>query len=167
MPAQPVAFDINVLVGAVVKGNSEFTSWPSPPPVSDNRFADCLGIVNDAKEFVLVLSPHVLSNVGRVLGEGYGWQDEKIESYLTVLVEIVAAGGQGLFEPVVEVSDCKDFEDNRILELGLAAGVTLIVPGDDDLIQMSPLRGIPIIGPDEFSSRVDAARRSRRIGKRP
>jgi hypothetical protein len=65
--AVPVVFDVNVLVLAVAVGESPFRSWPSPPPTSGNPSADCLGVVNDAAEFALWLSPHILANTGRVL----------------------------------------------------------------------------------------------------
>ena len=48
-----VVYDINVLVTAAAGGNSPFRSWPSPPPVSGNASADCLGIIVDAAEFAL------------------------------------------------------------------------------------------------------------------
>ena len=51
-----VVYDINVLVTAASGGNSPFRSWPSPPPVSGNASADCLGIIVDAAEFALWLS---------------------------------------------------------------------------------------------------------------
>lgn len=162
--AQPVVFDVNVLIGAVAGGNSPFRSWPSPPPVTDNPFADCLGIINDAREFSLHLSPHIIANVIRVLVDphGLGWDGEHAEQCAAILVEIAEASGGTVLAPEVSVSDCPDFEDNRILELALAANSGLIVSNDKDLLDMSPWRGIPIITPREFASRVDAARRAAR-----
>jgi hypothetical protein len=55
----PVVFGVNVLVLAVAAGESPFRSWPSPPPTSENPSAECLGVINDAAEFALWLSPHV------------------------------------------------------------------------------------------------------------
>ncbi len=159
-----VVFDVNVLVGAVVGGNSPFRSWPSPPPTSDNSFADCVGIVNDAREFALWLSDHVLVNVARVMtdADAYGWDADTTEEYISLLVEIAEASGGGVIDPDVRVTDCPDFEDNRILELALAADADLAVSEDEDLTGMSPWRGIPIVRPREFASRVDAARRATR-----
>ena len=162
--ARRVVFDVNVLVGAVVGGNSPFRSWPSPPPVSDNPFADCVGIVNDAKEFALWLSEHVLVNVVRVLTDpdAYGWEIDVAEEYAALVVEIVEASGGAIVEPDVRVTDCVDHEDNRILELALAANADLIVSDDAHLTSMSPWRAIAIIRPREFASRTDAARRAGR-----
>lgn len=153
-------FDVNLLVGAVGGGNSPYRSWPSPPPTSDNPYADCLGIANDAREFALFLSEHILRNVGRVLREGFGWDLERVHDYLTIIVEIAEASGGDVVEPGVRVSDCADHEDNRILELALSAAADVIVSDDADLTMLSPWRGIPVITPREFAGRVDAARRA-------
>jgi len=67
------------------------------------------------------------------------------------------ASGGGLVEPAVTVSDCPDFEDNRILECALASGAVLIVSDDEHLLRLSPWRGIPIITSEAFVDRVDAA----------
>ena len=64
--------------------------------------------------------------------------------------------------PAVTVTDCEDFEDNRILECALACGALLIVTDDDDLLRLFPWRGTPILTATEFVGRTDAMRRSRR-----
>jgi putative PIN family toxin of toxin-antitoxin system len=160
-PAQPVTFDINVFVLAVSGGPHAYWAWPSPPPLGGNLAASCLGIVNDAQEFSLWLSPHILTNVLRVLAE-LDWSRDRALEYLQILREIAEASGGGIIEPEVKVDDCSDYEDNRILELALASGSVLIVSDDGDLLTMSPWRGIPIIRPSEFAGRVDAMRRARR-----
>jgi hypothetical protein len=146
--AVPVVFDVNVLVLAMAVGESPFRSWPSPPPTSGNPSADCLGVVNDAAEFALWLSPHLLANTGRVLATVLKTPDDEVDEYLQVLVETVG--------------DYPDWEDNRILDLAAAVGVFLIVSADVDLTSMSPWRGRPIIEPPQFASMVDASRRARR-----
>lgn len=158
----PVVYDVNVLVMAVADGDSPFRSWPSPPPVSGNRSADCLGIINDAAEFALWVSPHILSNTGRVLAEVIGMPADEIDEYIDILTEIADASGGGLTDPPQTVSDCRDWEGNRILDLADATGGFLIVSNDTDLIAMSPWRGRPIISPDKFASLVDASRRASR-----
>lgn len=157
-----VVYDVHVLVTAVAGGNSPFRSWPSPPPVTDNPSADCLGIANDAREFSLLLSEHILTNAARVLSEGLGWDAEHIEDYLSVLVDIARASGGDVLTPTSRIGDCPDFEDNRILELALDGGASLIVSDDTDLTAMSPWRAIPILRPREFASRVDVIRRQAR-----
>lgn len=158
---QPVTFDVNVLVAAVAGGPHSFWAWPSPPPLSGNLAANCLGIVNDVREFSLWLSAHILANVLRVLAH-LDWEREMAVEYVRVLDEIAQRSGGGVVEPQVRVSDCSDYEDNRILELALASSSVLIVSNDSDLLEMSPWRGIPVVRPADFAGRVDAMRRARR-----
>lgn len=161
---QPVTYDINVLVGAVVEGNSTFSAWPTPPPVGPNPAADCVGIANDGVEFALWLSSHVLRNVARVLAGsgGFGWSADRAEEYTSILDAIARASGGGVIEPAIRVNDCVDFEDNRILELALASQSMLIVSNDAHLLALSLWRGTPIIRPAEFVRRVDVLRRAAR-----
>jgi hypothetical protein len=90
----PVVFDVNVVVLAVGAAESPFRSWPSPPPpTSGNPSADCLGVINDAAEFALWLSPHILVNTGRVLTAVLKAPDEEVDEYLDVLAEMAEASG--------------------------------------------------------------------------
>jgi len=167
---QPVVVDVNVLVAAVTGGNDVFHSWPSPPPLRGNPAANVIGILNDAREFALFLSPHILVNTIRVLTgvppDGFGWLPARAQQYVELLVDVARASGGEVVEPATKVSDCPDHEDNRILECAVAAGAVLVVTDDDDLLQLSPWRGIPIIASIDFVARVDAARRARRRGRR-
>lgn len=157
-----VVFDLNVLVGAAAGGNSPFRSWPSPPPTSGNPYADCMGIVVDAQEFGLWLSPHLLNNAARVLTEGFKWAPEQVELFLSVLMKTAEHSGGGVVDPPQTVSDCADWEDNRILDLAAEVGALLIVSEDTDLTSMSPWRGTPILRPREFAAKVDGMRRHAR-----
>ena len=161
-----VTVDVNVFVAAVAGGNDPFHSWPSPPPVRGNPAANVVGILNDAREFSLYLTEHILANVLRVLTEpapgGYGWAIEPAEEYVEILVEIAEASEGGVLEPGETVADCPDHEDNRILECAAASGSVLIVSDDSDLLSMSPWRGTPVVTSAEFVKRTDAMRRARR-----
>jgi len=150
-----------VLIQAIVSGHSEFVTWPTLPPTTENSAADCVGVVNDAREFALWLSPHILSNTVRVLAE-YGFDEEFIADYVALLAEIAVESGGGTLDPPRTVHDCPDHEDNLILDLASHVGALLIVSDDTDLTAMSPWRATPILRPREFASRVDAARRARR-----
>jgi predicted nucleic acid-binding protein len=162
----PVTVDVNVFVGAVAGGSDAFRSWPSPPPIRGNLAANVIGILNDAREFSLFVSEHILANVVRVLTtpapDAYGWAVERAEEYLELLVAIAGASGGGVVEPDVVVADCADYEDNRILECAAASGSVLIVSDDADLTSMSPWRGTPVLTAAEFVKRTDAMRRARR-----
>ena len=158
----PVVFDVNVLVLAIAAGESPFRSWPSQPPTSGNPSADCLGVVNDAAEFALWLSPHILVNTGRVLAAVLKMPADEIDEYLQVLVEIAEASGGGITDPPQVVDEGQDWEDNRVLDLAATVGGFLIVSADADLTTMSPWRGRPIIEPSQFAALVDGSRRARR-----
>lgn len=147
-------------------GNDDFYSWPSPPPVRGNPAANVVGILNDAREFRLYLSEHILVNVVRVLAgappDGYGWPEASAEEYAAVLVEVAEASGGGVVPPAEVVTDCADYEDNRILECAAASGSVLIVSDDAHLTTMSPWRGTPVLTSGEFVQRTDVMRRGRR-----
>ncbi len=160
--ATPVVFDVNVLVQAIASGNSSYLTWPSPPPTSGNRFADCLGIVNDAAEFALWLSPHILDNTVRVLMAVVGTPKEEAEDYREILTEMAQASGGDVLMPTRTVHDCRDHEDNLVLDRAAEVGALLIVSEDADLTSMSPWRGVPVLRAREFVGRVDAMRRHRR-----
>lgn len=160
--ATPVVFDVNVLVPAIATGNSPYLSWPSPPPTSGNPFADCLGVINDAAEFALWLSPHILDNTVRVLTAVVGTPKDEAEDYREILVEMAEASDGGVLTPPRTVHDCPDHEDNLVLDLAAEVGALLIISEDTDLTAMSPWRGVPILRTREFVGRVDAMRRHRR-----
>ena len=162
----PVTVDVNVFVAAVAGGHDAFHSWPSPPPVRGNPAANVIGIFNDGREFGLFVTEHILGNTVRVLcgakPDGYGWEPERAEDYVQVIVEIAEASGGAVIEPATTVAECPDYEDNRILECAAASGSILIVSDDTDLLSMSPWRGTPVLASAAFVSRTDIMRRGRR-----
>lgn len=160
--ATPVVFDVNVLVQAIATGNSPYLSLPSPPPTSGNPFADCLGIINDAAEFALWLSPHILDNTVRVLSAVVGTPKDEAEDYRDILIEMADASGGGVLSQPRAVHDCGDHEDNLVLDLAAEVGALLIVSEDIDLTAMSPWRGVPVLRAREFTARVDGMRRHSR-----
>jgi predicted nucleic acid-binding protein len=158
-----VVYDINVLVTAAASGNSPFRSWPSPPPVSGNASADCTGIIVDAAEFALWLSPHITSNVDRILCELFKWAQPEIDANLTTVTAAAEFSGGGIVAEVPRtVHDCPDHEDNLILDLAAEVGALIVVSNDTDLLSMSPWRGTPIIEPAAFAAKVGAMRRHAR-----
>ena len=48
------------------------------------------------------------------------------------------------------VSDCRDAKDNKYLELALAAGATVIVSGDDDLLVLDLWHGVRVLTAAHF-----------------
>ncbi|MBV8527316.1 MAG: PIN domain-containing protein [Candidatus Dormibacteraeota bacterium] len=156
----PVVGDINLLVDALVADDAPDT-WATPPPVRGDLSAMTIAILNEGLEFGLWLSPDILDGTRRVLTAVYDFTDPECDEYERFLREIARRTG-GVLTPTSRVADCRDWEDNRILDLATDAGAFLLLSSDADLQEMSPWRGIPIIGPDAFVARVDAARRKRR-----
>src|SRR5262249_27120562 len=105
-----------------------------------------LRILNQGVEVALWLSPHILTGTRRVLTEVLGFERQEGDRYEAVLVDIALRTG-GVMTPDVSVHDCRDWEDNRILEFAEAAGALLIISSDGDLLEMSPWRGIPVMLP--------------------
>jgi predicted nucleic acid-binding protein len=157
-----VVVDINVLVDAITGQGPDatFESWPSPPPVRGDPAANAIGVLNDAREFALWLSPHILRGTGRVLREHFGWSRVRAARYLDILARIAARSGGATIEPGLVVSDCEDWEDNRILELAAECGAVLVVSSDRHLLDISPWRGTPVVEPSTFVAKVDAMRRA-------
>lgn len=162
----PVTVDVNVFIAAVAGGNDSFYSWPSPPPVRGNLAANVIGILNDAREFSLYLSEHILVNIVRVLAAdppiGFGWDLSVAEEHVAILVEIAHASGGDVISPSITITDCSDHEDNRILEVAATSNSFLIVSDDAHLLDMSPWRGTPVVTSREFVTRTDGMRRGRR-----
>jgi uncharacterized protein len=52
------------------------------------------------------------------------------------------------------VSECRDPDDNRLLELALDGGATAIISGDADLLTLHPFRGIAILRPSDFLAAI-------------
>ncbi|HME23962.1 MAG TPA: putative toxin-antitoxin system toxin component, PIN family [Acetobacteraceae bacterium] len=65
------------------------------------------------------------------------------------ILELLAAAALWT-EPKDKVEDCRDAKDNRYLELALAAGATVIVSGDEDLLVLDPWRSIRVLRPAQF-----------------
>ena len=55
-----------------------------------------------------------------------------------------------MFTPTIPVHDCRDPKDNKYLELALAADAQIIVSSDNDLLTLTPWRGIHILRPVEY-----------------
>ena len=57
-----------------------------------------------------------------------------------------------LVDVTVAVAECRDAKDNKFLELAVSGNATCIVSGDNDLLELCPFRGIPIVTPQDFVS---------------
>ena len=53
-----------------------------------------------------------------------------------------------LVDPQVRVADCRDPDDNRVLEAALAGDASVIISDDRDLLALDPWRGVRICKPE-------------------
>jgi predicted nucleic acid-binding protein len=122
-----------------------------------------MGIIVDAAEFALWLSPHITANVDRILSDLFKWEQTEVDAYLEAVAGAAEHSGGGVLADVPRtVHDCPDHEDNLILDLAAEVGALILVSNDTDLLSMSPWRGTPIIAPIAFAAKVDAMRRHAR-----
>jgi uncharacterized protein len=130
--------DTNVLVSALV--------FPGGAPEQVYR----LGIEG---RITLVTSPPLLAELGRVLTDKFGWQDDYVGAAVAQLVRI----GE-IVEPVERISVIADDpDDDRVLEAAHAAGAALIVSGDRHLLSLGRWGEVAILSPAEFLADLGSA----------
>ncbi|MFO0803974.1 MAG: putative toxin-antitoxin system toxin component, PIN family [Gemmataceae bacterium] len=54
------------------------------------------------------------------------------------------------------ITECRDPEDNRYLELAVAGQAAGIITGDEDLLVLHPFRGIAILTPAQYLAEHDS-----------
>jgi predicted nucleic acid-binding protein len=59
-----------------------------------------------------------------------------------------------LVEVTVAIRECRDPDDEKFLELAVSGKPSHIVSGDPDLLVLHPFRGIDILAPQAFLSRI-------------
>ena len=115
-----VVFDASSIVGAALKE----ASIPERAPL--------LARSHDT----VCLSPAVEAEIREVL------QRPKFREYISDItrarvLDILGAAAL-IVEPSERITDCRDAKDNKYLELTLAAGASIIVSSDEDLLVLDP-----------------------------
>lgn len=133
MPAeQRFVFDTNALISAaLIRGSVSRRAF-------DKAFA----------EGELLVSVETIDELDRVLGRAdfvkYVTENERME-FLAVLLREAR-----LVEVTVHISECRDPQDNKFLELAVSGEAACIVSGDKDLLVLHPFRGIAVVTPRSF-----------------
>jgi putative PIN family toxin of toxin-antitoxin system len=105
---------------------------------------------------VIALSESVFQETAEVLSRPKFARDLSDDRRQEIL-ELLTAAALWI-EPAEKVEDCRDAKDNRYLELALAAGATVIVSGDADLLVLDPWRGVRLLSPAQFLEAIEADR---------
>lgn len=94
----------------------------------------------------LVTSRPLLTELGRVLAQKFGWEPDRAEEAVAQLIRVAE-----IVDPKESISDVEaDPADNQVLEAAAAGNATLIVSGDHHLLALGEWRGIPIQTPARF-----------------
>lgn len=99
------------------------------------------------EELKVFVSPFILSELGNILREKFGWADEQVTRVLS-LIEAKATEVQ----PEQRLSVIKEKDaDNRILECAVAGEADYIISGDKrHILPLKEYSGIRILSPDAF-----------------
>jgi predicted nucleic acid-binding protein len=152
------AYEFREHLDALVGPASTFPLIAAIPPSTENAAADCLSVMFDAEEFRLYLSPHILTNTARVLGQ-LGLSDALAEDYIEAILDITAESGGQVIDPPRTVFDVHDYEDDLVLDLVVATDSLILVTDDTDLTELNPWNGRLILRPRDFVDRVVQSRR--------
>jgi putative PIN family toxin of toxin-antitoxin system len=127
-----VVLDTNVIVSRAILPGSQ------PARAVESILATC----------VLLLSAAMISELESVFRRPKLDRYADLDTRLKYLWSLVEAG-----EPIsvtVEITDCRDEKDNKLLALAFDGRADVIVTGDGDLLCMHPWRGIAIVSPADY-----------------
>ncbi|MDJ0005468.1 PIN domain-containing protein [Rhodococcus fascians] len=150
-PATAVVFDINVYLDYILNDDGSWPLLPDVPPTTDNPAADAVSLAFVSR-FRLFASPHVLTNVARVMHE-VEQSKETTEKFVESIVEMCEFSGGAVIEPVDRDHGVADYEDNLIISLAKdpAVDALIIVTSDSDLLDLGPTwHGRLIMRPGQF-----------------
>jgi putative PIN family toxin of toxin-antitoxin system len=129
--------DTNVLISAYV--------FPGGTPEAVYRLAL-------ERHLEIGTSRTLLAELGRVLGQKFGWMPDRVEAAVAQVARIAAVVEPGETVRVVTA----DPADDRVLEAARAFGADVIVSGDRHLLDLGAWSGIEIISPAELIARRSA-----------
>lgn len=129
-------FDTNTLISALLLHK----------PISYQAFAQA------SSNGTILISAALIAELSDVLNR------PKFDKYVTRLerLQFVSALAKTslLVEPTQAIRECREPRDDMVLELAVAGNASFIVSGDLDLLTMSPFRGIEILRPSDFMTRI-------------
>lgn len=112
---------------------------------SSNKFRRLLEFV--LKNGIVYASNDTFAELVEVL------KRDKFKKYLPgSLIKIVLEELKKEFQfakPTISITDCRDKDDNKFLELAVFVNADVIVTGDKDLLELNPYKNISIITTNE------------------
>lgn len=127
-----IVFDASAIVGAALREDS-VPEW---------------ALVRAFDQDIIALSPAVDAEIGDVL---FRPKFARGISVARALILEIVRGRAAWFNPTVRVGDCRDAKDNKYLELTLAAGASILVTSDADLLVLTPWRCVRILRPADYA----------------
>lgn len=124
-----VVLDANVLLSAVLFGGK-------PGQVLD---------LWRQSQFELAISPELLAEFSGKLRYKFAFPDGLIAEWEAIFNERAI---QSLPDYTTKI--CRDPDDDKLLDLALAAGATYLVTGDDDLLTLETYEQVLIVKPAAF-----------------
>jgi putative PIN family toxin of toxin-antitoxin system len=97
------------------------------------------------REFELFVSEPLIDEIEEVLKAKFHWTESLVRRAAATTWRTAT-----VVKAEIELDDCADPDDNRILECALFARADFIVTGDRHLLRLHPYRGIQILRPREF-----------------
>ena len=94
----------------------------------------------------LILSTHTLNEFERVMSGKLGFDANRVDRALDLLRRI----GEIVEPEPLPKPICRDEDDDAVLALARSSGAACLVTGDDDLLVLGAIEGIPIISPRAF-----------------
>lgn len=115
------------------------------------RAGVCAELLEDVlRRHELVLSQHILDEVGRKLTRKFLFPDRLVQAVLQSL-----ANAATLVTPADLPADaCRDPDDVPVLGTAVAGGAALLVSMDRDLLDLGRYEDVEIVRPGEFWGRV-------------
>jgi putative PIN family toxin of toxin-antitoxin system len=79
---------------------------------------------------------------------------ESFDKYLTHTERIAFLAGFVKVSEMIDISRsfkiCRDPKDDKLLELAVSGCASFLITGDQDLLVLSPFRGVQILTPRQF-----------------
>lgn len=133
-----VVIDTNIIINGLLKGSCR----PILEAFIEKRF--CLVVSKSLVDEILevCLRPKFCGRIDK----------NERENLLAIIKEAAR-----IVKPKIKINDCRDKDDNIILECAVTSNANIIVTTDPDLLSLNPYRNISIILPEEFLKRLREA----------